>query len=457
MLQILAREHERLAAELFQRAAGLYGESGLWRQAAQCWLDAGYPDRAADMLSDHEDYARAAPLLLAEGRLDEALECYRRWLVSIAKTDLPGQVAARLGIAACLTLLDTEMQSARETFREARALIMADREAPALTSGQCWEALGAYGMVVGREDLVYNGYERALLSYGDEHPQERLRAGQIYLDSLQTEERPARRKTVVAPPEAANLVDPVTGLEFLRIPAGSFMMGSPDTEDGRYDDESPVHEVTISEFRLAATPVTNRQFRLWKPDHDSGAYEGHTLNEDDQPVVEVSWEDAQVFIEWLNTQPGSGGGFRLPSEAEWEYACRAGTSTARFWGDDPSEAGRYANVADKTAQREWTSWTVHDCETGYLVASPVGTFQPNAFGLYDMLGNVLEWCLGIYAEDAYDQHKRIDPIYATGENRVLRGGSWDTYPRDVRCAYRVHYAPSSRYHYIGFRLARTLF
>ncbi len=275
---------------------------------------------------------------------------------------------------------------------------------------------------------------------------------------------------------ASAWTEPVTGMEFLRVPAGSFWMGQSEAEtqalleevgqedyDRYYARELPRHEVDLSEFRLAATPVTNRQFRLWKPEHDSGAYEEHPLNDDEQPVVEVSWDEAQGFIEWLNARTSSiapAGEFHLPSEAQWEYACRAGTSTARYWGDGEDQAGQYANVADQTKQKAFPDWPepFFPGEEGYATTSPVRSFRPNAFGLYDMLGNVWEWCRDIYADNAYNQHKRLDPIYATstGENRVLRGGSWGPLPRYVRCAYRNHRAPSGRYHDIGFRLARTL-
>ncbi len=263
--------------------------------------------------------------------------------------------------------------------------------------------------------------------------------------------------------------EPVTGLEFLRIPAGTFIMGSPETEEGRFNSEGPQHEVTLSEFRLAATTVTNRQYRLYNPEHTSQEVRGHSLNGEDLPAVYVNWDDAQGFIEWLNAQgqaspPGRGQGwvsgeFCLPSEAQWEYACRAGTGTARFWGNNPDEAAAYANVYDRAKKDVHNyGWAHHDCDTGFAVTSPVGSFEPNAFGLYDTLGNIWEWCRDIYAENAYNQHKRLDPIYATGtgEDRVLRGGSWLAVPRRVRCAFRGLYAPSLRYHNIGFRLARTL-
>ena len=280
-----------------------------------------------------------------------------------------------------------------------------------------------------------------------------------------------KRQQAPKPPEPPKYwTEPLTGMEFVRIPAGRFWMGQTeadkrsiiedadeDTYNEYYTDELPRHEVTLNDFWLAKTPVTNRQYRLWKPDHGSKDYEGHSLNGDEQPAVYVSWEDAHEFLHWLNEQQGDGTRFRLPSEAEWEYACRAGTTTMRFWGDNPDEAARWANVADKTAQKEWPIWTVHNCETGYVVSSPVGSFQPNNFDVYDMLGNVWEWCEDPW-HDNYDGAPSNGSVWDKrgGLNRVLRGGSWLGLPRGVRCAYRDHSSPQGRDDLIGFRLARTI-
>lgn len=257
--------------------------------------------------------------------------------------------------------------------------------------------------------------------------------------------------------EAGQWIEPLTGMAFIHIPAGSFLMGSPDSEAGRYDDEGPVHEVTLDGFSLGQYPVTNAQYRKWKPDHDSGEHKGHTFNGDHQPVVNVSWEDAAAYAEWMSQKAGRN--FRLPSEAEWEYACRAGTRTARFWGDNPDEACKYANVLDQTTQKTFNvdqETEIHKCDCGYAVTSPVGSFQPNAWGLYDMIGNIWEWCQDIYASDCYSKHAKKNPIYASGGSyRVLRGGSWYDVPRRARCARRYNRSPSDRDDGIGFRLAST--
>jgi len=252
--------------------------------------------------------------------------------------------------------------------------------------------------------------------------------------------------------------DPITGMEFVRIPGGCFQMGSPESEEGRYSDEGPVHEVCLDGFYMGKYEVTNAQYRRWKRNHDSGEFKGYSLNSDSQPVVSVSWEDAQAFVEWLTQQHDGKYTFRLPSEAEWEYAARAGTTTSRFWGDNPDDACRYANVYDQTSKKAFDfDWTAHDCNDGYAVTAPVGAFRPNAFGLYDMLGNVYEWTEDLYVDDIYARRSDEAPVsnpisQSGGSNRVLRGGGWGGDPRGVRCALRGGRTPSDRFGLIGFRV-----
>ncbi|MCI5157678.1 MAG: hypothetical protein D3906_04420 [Candidatus Electrothrix sp. AUS1_2] len=235
--------------------------------------------------------------------------------------------------------------------------------------------------------------------------------------------------------------EPTTGMEFVRD-----------------DDEGPVHKVCVDGFWLGKYEVTNGQFRRFRPRHDSGEYEGKSLNGEKQPVVRVSWEDARDYAVWLARQ--SGQEIRLPTEAEWEYAARAGTSTARFWGDAPDDACRYANVHDQTSKKEnGFSWMNHNCNDGYAVTAPVGSFRDNAFGLHDMLGNVWEWCADWY-DTGYSEQVGDNPQGpATGELRVLRGGSWSDIPDDVRCSIRDRNDPDNRYiryDFMGFRVVFSL-
>ena len=251
--------------------------------------------------------------------------------------------------------------------------------------------------------------------------------------------------------------EPVTGLVFVWAPGGCFLMGSPQSEKDRSADEGPVHEVCVDGFWISQTVVTNAQFRQFQKDHDSRDYAGHSLNGDGQPAVYLSWVDANNFSQWLTGQNGGQYNFRLPTEAEWEYACRAGSETSRYWGEDASRACIYENVADYTAQRQLGIKPVHECDDGYATTAPVGSFRPNALGLYDMLGNVLQWCADVYGVDSYVRHDRHNPQNADesmGQSRVIRGGCWRGSTGSIRCAIRGSGLPNSMKDDLGFRVVR---
>jgi formylglycine-generating enzyme required for sulfatase activity len=192
---------------------------------------------------------------------------------------------------------------------------------------------------------------------------------------------------------------------------------------------------------------------------------------DDHPVVDVSWNDAVAFGDWLSGQDGlkpfdhvhargpwDGDGYRLPTEAEWEYACRAGTTTRYQGGDDPETLAQVGNIADGTFKAKLSGWTsAVTAQDGYVYTAPVGRFRANAFGLYDMHGNVWEWCLDGYEADYYKKAPGADPLSSSqAASRVSRGGSWDYLSRDVRSAYRARDAPVHRYSNVGFRVVRVL-
>ena len=182
---------------------------------------------------------------------------------------------------------------------------------------------------------------------------------------------------------------------------------------------------------------------------------------DSYPVACVSWNDVQEFIKWLNKKEGVSQ-YRLPTEAEWEYTCRAGTQTSRFWGEDANNACSYANVADAT---EWGRISFglgrHYCKDGYWFPAPVASFSPNPWGFYDMIGNVSEWCQDWsqkLMEKDYPSGSVTDPAGPLlGTGRVIRGGSWYYRARDSRSANRSSMAPDYRSDYLGFRLVRTQF
>ena len=178
------------------------------------------------------------------------------------------------------------------------------------------------------------------------------------------------------------------------------------------------------------------------------------------PVVCVSYEDAMKYVEWLTDLTGKP--YRLPSEAEWEYAARAGTVTARFWGDGGGEAVRYAKVADRTSAKrmnlDFDPERFFEGESGYPFTAPVGSFLPNPFGLSDMLGNVWEWTADVVNETLKGIPRDGSPN-TTGDSsrRVVRGGSWGSNPRSVRAGYRNWDDTGDRDNGTGFRVARTLF
>ena len=224
------------------------------------------------------------------------------------------------------------------------------------------------------------------------------------------------------------------GMQFVLIPAGTFMMGGGVAEDGD-EDERPQHQVTFSQpFYLQTTPVTQGQ---WKKLMGENPAFFHECGEG-CPVENVSWDDAQEFIKKLNRMEQTDQ-YRLPTEAQWEYACRAGSTRSFCFGDEEALLGQYAWYADNSQKSP----------------HPVGRLKPNAWGLYDMHGNVYEWCQDWYGE--YPPGPVTDPRGpSAGKYRVLRGGSWDGEAGDSRSAYRLRLNPGYRYGHEGFRVARGL-
>jgi formylglycine-generating enzyme required for sulfatase activity len=269
------------------------------------------------------------------------------------------------------------------------------------------------------------------------------------------------------------------GSKFIWIEPGTFQMGSPEGDYDAYRDEKPRRTVILTRgYYLAIHQVTRGQFAQflaqsgyrtnaerergghgwngteWRMDpHISWRNPGFAQT-DDHPVVVVSHNDAMAFIRWLGEQDRCS--YRLPTEAEWEYACRAGTTTRYFTGDEPASLEGYANVADASAKRLFPSWTCFGFDDGYVYTSPVGSFKPNPWGLCDMIGNVWEWCSDWWDARAYMGQGMVeDPAGPKrGTHRVFRGGCWRSGPRNCRSAYRNGYGPAFRIINLGFRLAR---
>jgi formylglycine-generating enzyme required for sulfatase activity len=215
---------------------------------------------------------------------------------------------------------------------------------------------------------------------------------------------------------------------FRLIPTGSFVMGSPVDEPNRWDNERQ-HPVEITQpFLLKTTPVTQAEWLAVMGNNPARA-----KGDDRRPVERLKWEDTSRFCEALSAQ--TEGAYRLPTEAQWEYACRAGTTTARY-GDLDAVA--------------WHR------ESANGLPQPVAQKQPNAWGLYDMLGNVWEWCNDWFSRANYSGPQRDPTGRAWGNERILRGGAWYHDARDCRAARRYYYTPTLSYSYFGFRPAALL-
>ncbi|TAL33669.1 MAG: formylglycine-generating enzyme family protein [Spirochaetes bacterium] len=213
-------------------------------------------------------------------------------------------------------------------------------------------------------------------------------------------------------------------MEFVFVPGGTFSMGSPESEGG--SSERPQHKVTVNGFWMAKYECTQAQYEAVMGDNASG------FKAKDNPAESVSWDDAKKFCGKFKNKNDIA--IRLPTEAEWEYACRAGTGTRYYWGDEMD--GAYC-------------WFVKNSEQK---THPVGSRQPNGFGLYDMSGNVSEWCADAYDERYYKNSPEKDPAGpGNGDRHVVRGGSWCLIADYMRSAFRDKYLNSYHNNYIGFR------
>jgi len=254
-------------------------------------------------------------------------------------------------------------------------------------------------------------------------------------------------------------------MELSRIPSGLFMMGS---EQG-YPNERPAHQVTIDDaFWMGCCEITNRQYAFFDPNHDSGLetgeqyqfgdYErGHHLDRPEQPVVRVSYNQAIEFCDWLSQKTGMS--FTLPTEAQWEYACRSGGVDQLWYGSLDDDFSRCANLSDAThytvdyphVPTALPPWRPADIrfDDGWRVSAPVGAFEPNPWSLFDMHGNVAEW-----TDSAYYPYSLAPSDHSNNEtdHKIVRGGSWLDRPRRARSAFRLHYEQSQAIHDVGFRV-----
>jgi formylglycine-generating enzyme required for sulfatase activity len=283
---------------------------------------------------------------------------------------------------------------------------------------------------------------------------------------------------------AAGVESAATGAEFrdcaecppmVALPAGSFVMGSGAEDLLAEPDEQPAHRVQVgAAFAIGKFEVTRGQYAAFARETGRGHAPGCNSTrsgrfqnnpkanwqspgfpqQDNEPVVCVSWDDAQAYAAWLARKTGKN--YRLPSEAEWEYAARGGTARSRYWADNSAAAAcKYASLADNAFKSVARGMQSFPCADGYTYTAPVGRYAPNAFGLHDMLGNVWEW-----VEDCWNAGYAGAPATAeprstgTCEVRVFRGGAWNSKPATVRAAYRDRDTRDERHENLGFRVVR---
>ena len=246
--------------------------------------------------------------------------------------------------------------------------------------------------------------------------------------------------------------------EMVVVPPGSFLMGSAPSEDQRRLNEGPQRRVTIpGPFAVGVYEVT---FLQWDACVRGGGCRGYRPDDEGWgrgalPVTNVSWEDAQAYVAWLSEEAGAE--YRLPSEAQWQYAARAGTRTARYWGESDAEQCRYANGADEVLREHDPDPPIAFCSDGYAQTAPVGSFRPNGFGLHDVMGNVQEW-----TQDCWSGGYWGDPVDGGPHEpddcpqRNLSGGSWALGPWHLRSASRFGAEADARHHGFGFRVVRVM-
>ncbi|MEN8220895.1 MAG: formylglycine-generating enzyme family protein [Pseudomonadota bacterium] len=270
------------------------------------------------------------------------------------------------------------------------------------------------------------------------------------------------------------LADGSLGPQMIWIPAGSYRMG--DIQGCGRKEEQPVHHVSVERFAIGKYELTLGEFKKfveatgyktdaekegscysyskgWRLIKDINWREPKFSQSDQHPAVCMSFNDGKAYTKWLSEQTGQQ--YRLPTEAEWEYAARAGSQTTRYWGNDSNKACNYANVADKTAKQKYPEWETHNCTDTYIYTSPAGKFKPNQLGLYDILGNVWEWTCSEYKNkygSGQEQHCQIN--IDKNKQISIRGTAWFYGPTRMRIAARSKAKPNQRYVDVGLRIAR---
>jgi formylglycine-generating enzyme required for sulfatase activity len=231
-----------------------------------------------------------------------------------------------------------------------------------------------------------------------------------------------------------SLLDVQFGPKMVIIPTGNFMMG--DIQGTGYQNEQPVHQVSVGSFAMSVYEITFADYDLFTQATGREPLNDQGWGRDNRPVINISWQEATAYVEWLSEQTGQN--YRLPTEAEWEYAARAGTTTQYWWGNEiGSDKANCAN-----------------CDKQWDYTAPTGSFAPNPFGLYDTAGNVREWTCSAYEKEYQGAELRCATQDEENQLRVIRGGSWYNWPRQLRAADRSWKAADIQVNNVGFRIVR---
>jgi formylglycine-generating enzyme required for sulfatase activity len=420
------------------------------------WSSIQSSSRASDFQAYLDKYPSGDFVALARSRLDELKGA------KVAALAPPRHEVALDG-------MDREMVAARKAgVREApdgkakQVLALAEGDSVQVTGkvkGENWYAIsrkGQSGYVVTdtlEEAGAYKERKAKEAREAQEAADAERQLQQVAALAAAERERQRQQFAAIAPGQSFRECPDCP--EMVMIPAGSFMMGSPASEPGRESKEGPQHPVSIRGFALGKYPVTYTEWDACVADGGCGGYRARDRGwgRGNRPVTDASWKDAQAYIGWLNgklggavqASVGAAGPYRLPSEAEWEYAARAGTTTAYYWGAEFSPG----HAACKTCGSQWDN----------KQTAPVGSFAPNGFGLYDIMG-VNQWVQdvspgssGSYAGAPSDGSAVQGDDYSW---RGMRGSHHSSDPKYLRSAFRSSWHPSDHDTYLGFRIARTL-
>ena len=385
-------------------------------------------------------------------------------------------VGAMLSVAASAQEADPQelfkqgyKQLQKDQLQEARASFEAGLKLDA-TNALGWYFLGEVYTKLGETKKATAAYRRSLQEdvehrYAAKAKDKLKAAGEEFVaaevEAKRSLEAPAKPKPAgeSARPAGSVFRDCDVCPELVVIPPGSFVMGSAGGEEGRVENEGPVHTVSIAyAMAVGKYEVTFDEWDACVRETRCGAVSDQGWGRGKRPAINVDYEQAAGYAAWLSGKTGQS--YRLLTESEWEYVARAGTRGAWYWGDSPEPACQFANVANPTTAKAYNvpASSAFQCEDGFPASTaPAGTYQPNAFGLYDMMGNVWEWVQDCYVDSYAGAPSDGSAVQRSNcEKRVIRGGSWGSFPRVVRSARRSANAPTYRLSGLGFRVARTL-